>query len=105
LLQNRLDRIQEAFVLVRDDRVDPCIDRIELLGDRRTAGVWRIDPLGLLQLQTADSNHEKLVHVARRYRQELEPFEHGHLGVLSLIQNALVEFQPTEFTVDVVVWI
>jgi hypothetical protein len=61
--------------------------------------------LSLLQLQTADADHEKLVEIASCDRQKLHPFEHGDFGVSGLVQDTLIELQPTEFTIDKMAWV
>ena len=51
--------------------------------------------------KAADADHEELVEVGLEDGQELEPFQQRHLRVLSFLQDAAVELQPTQLAVDV----
>jgi hypothetical protein len=49
-----------------------------------------------------DADLEELVEVGADDREKLQPFQQGLGGILSLLKNALVEFEPAELPVDVV---
>lgn len=48
-----------------------------------------------------DADFEEFVEVRADDGEEFETFEEGLGGVLGLFEDALVEFEPTEFTIKV----
>ena len=54
-------------------------------------------------LQARDANLEKLVEIRRRYAEELQPLEQRHGCVSGLVQDAHVERELRQLTVDVVI--
>ena len=92
----------EAAVLLGDHLPDGLADAFQLLARRHPVGAGAAGDAGLhLLLQAADADHEELIQVGAEDRQELEPFQERHLGVLGLLQHPAVEFQPAQFAVDV----
>jgi hypothetical protein len=57
-----------------------------------------------LLLQASNAHLEELVHVATDNAEELEPLKQGIPLILRLRQNASVEFQQAELTVNEVFW-
>jgi len=51
--------------------------------------------------ESGDANFEEFVEVGANDGEEFEAFEEGLGGVLGLFEYALVEFEPTEFTIEV----
>ena len=49
----------------------------------------------------SDANFEEFVEVGADDGEEFETFEEGLGGVLRLFEDALVEFEPTELTIEV----
>ena len=76
-------------------------DGLKLLLRRHSGGIGPRDALSQQHLQAADADHEELIEVRCGDRQEFQPFQQRHAGVLSLREHALIEFQPTEFAVEV----
>jgi hypothetical protein len=48
-----------------------------------------------------DADFEEFVEVGANDGEEFKAFEEGLGGVLGLFEDALVEFEPTEFTIEV----
>jgi hypothetical protein len=54
-----------------------------------------------LPLQTGDSDHEKLIQIRAKDREELNPFQHRDRFVLCFLQYPSLELQHAEFTIHV----
>jgi len=89
---------QPAVLLQEGDEL--AVDGLKLLqgGEAVRRGLERSPPQ--LPLEPGDPDHEELVQVAAAYGQELGPFQEGMAGVLRLLQDALVEPDPADLSVD-----
>ena len=63
---------------------------------RRLGTAARLD----LLLQAGHANLEELVEVGVSDAEELEAFEEGNAGIPGLVEDALVELEPTQFPVE-----
>ncbi len=97
----RLELFEEAAVLVRRHAVNAGGNSIELLADRHAGRVGGRILLVLDELQSTDADHEEFVEIAGADRQELQSFEQGNVRVVRFVQNALIELQPAEFTIEI----
>ncbi len=98
--EHGFELVAEAGILVGDHFPDPQVDQFELSTGSQSDGVVTSLSLAIDHLQPADSDHEELVQVRRGDGEELESFEERVARVGRLVEHALVEFQPTEFSVD-----
>ena len=79
---------------------DALADLHELFGRRQPIlGGFR-HALADLAAQTGDAHHEKLVEIVRRDRQEAQLLQQGVVAVRGLLQDAAVEFEPGELSID-----
>ena len=67
-------------LLVGGELRDGAVDQHELLGRRQAVGAALGDALADLRLDAGDADHEELVEVIRRNRQESHPLQHGVAG-------------------------
>ena len=90
----------EHPLLLRHELARVLVDQHQLLGRgqpvRRRCGVARMGQLA----QAGDAHCVELVEVGRRDRQEAQPLEQRHLGVLGLFQHPPVEAKPAELAVE-----
>ena len=70
-----LELFEKAAILIARHAVDAGGDRVELLADRHPGRVGGRRFLMLDQLQSADTNHEEFVEIARTDRQEFQAFQ------------------------------
>ena len=75
-------------------------DGFEHLARRQSAGRAHGDPGGDSALKAGHTHHEELVEVAREDRDELRAIEHGQVGILRELQDAIVESQPGELPIE-----
>src|SRR5262245_57403536 len=74
---------------------------VELLGQRQTVRRSGVEPGANLPRQRGDANHEELVEIVRGDRQELDALQQRVTARASMVEHALVEREPAQFTVDV----
>ena len=72
----------------------------ELLAERAAVIAHHGDALTLLALQPGDADHEELVEVVGRDRQEPHPLQQRVAGIDRLLQHATVEMKPGELAID-----
>ena len=92
----------EQGVLVGDHLLNAFMD-----GEKGFAGAETVGSVGVAAvfqqlLEGSHADFKKLVEVGADDGEKLESLEKWLSGILRLLQNPLVEFQPTEFPVDVV---
>ena len=75
-------------------------DGFEHLARRQSAGRAHGDAGGDSALKAGHTHHEELVEVAREDRDEFRAIEHGQVGILRELQDAIVESQPGELPVE-----
>src|SRR5690606_1057740 len=73
---------------------------IELLFRRTAVRAADDDALAHLAGEAGDADHEELVKIGRRDRQEAHALEKRMAGELRLLEDATVELQPGELAVD-----
>jgi len=95
LLQDRQRRL-----LLKLKPVDFLKNLVELLVRRQAVGRAVGDAFAHLPLKACDADHEELVEIGGRDRQEPHPLEQRMADIEGFIKNAAVELQPGEFTVD-----
>src|SRR5262245_222638 len=74
---------------------------VELLGQRQTVRRSSVEPGANLSRQRGDANHEELVEIARGDRQELDALQQWVTARACVVEHALVEREPAQFTIDV----
>ena len=52
-------------------------------------------------LQAAHADHEELIEIAADNGEKLESLEERHPGILSLFEDAPIEFEPAQLAADV----
>ena len=63
----------------------------QLLGSTQAVRNWLSDFRIQLFMKARDANHEEFVQIRTVNSKELRAFEQGPIGILSLVQNPLVE--------------
>jgi hypothetical protein len=91
---------REALLLLVLQMPDLDQHLVELLLRGAAVGAARCDPLAHLAGKAGDADHEELVQIVGRDRQEAHPFQQRMGGVERFLQNAAVELEPGEFAVD-----
>ena len=92
--------IAEDRGLLELEQVGATPDGLEHLAGGQSAGRAYGDAGGDTTLEPSDAHHEELVEVAREDGDELRALEHGELGVLGELEDALVEGEPGELAVE-----
>ena len=87
-------------LLFVDKPVHLGLDLGELLPRRAAVGRRIVYSLKLLPFQPGDANHEKLVEIATRNRQEAQSFEQGMRRIARLLHHPPVEGEPRQFAVE-----
>ena len=82
------------------EQIRSAPDGFEHLARRQSAGRAYGDAGGDTALKAGHTHHEELVEVAREDRDEFCALEHGQVGILRELQDALVEGQPGELPVE-----
>jgi len=98
--QTRLDVLEEAPVLLLDERVHTLRHRRQRLGRGQPVGAGALVPLPDALLQVRHPDHEELVEIRAEDGQELDALEERHGHVLSLFQHPAVELEPRQLAVD-----
>ena len=73
---------------------------LEHLARGEPAGGPHGDPRRNATLQPRDTDHEELVQVAGKDREEVCSLEDGQVGILSEFEDALVEGEPGDFAIQ-----
>ena len=89
-----------GLLLVDETRALPG-DFEQLLGGRAPIEALLGHAVGHLSLEARQAHHEELIEVARRYREEAQPFQHGMAEIARLGEHAPVEGEPGEFAIQV----
>ncbi len=89
-------------VLVGDHPLNPLPD-----GGEGFAGTKAVRPVGIAAvfkqlLQGSHANFEEFIEVGADDGEKLQPFQQGLGGILGLLQDPLVKFQPAKLPVEVV---
>ena len=88
-------------LLIVGQRLGLGRDGGELLAGREPVGGARLDLLELLAHQAGDADHEELVEVRARDRQEAQPLEQRMGGVARLFHHPPVEGEPAQLAIEV----
>jgi len=99
--------IGENLVQVTPDRLlvfrepgDRLVDPHQLLGGRQPVRAALGDAFTHLRLETGDADHEELIKVIRRNRQEPDPLQGGVARIDRFLQHTAIEMQPGKFPVN-----
>src|SRR5581483_4024796 len=93
--------VAEDVGLAQDQLLRPFADRAQLLLRPQAAGGRRPQPGGGPVQQARHPDHEELVEVAGEDGQEFDPLQQRKLGVFGQGQDAPVEVEPGQLTVEV----
>ena len=93
-------QVGQALLLVLLEPFDLAQQLLELLLRRAAVGALFIDAFADLAGEPGHANHEELVEIGSRDRQEAHPFEQRMACILQFLQHAAVELQPGELAVD-----
>ena len=92
----------ERGILMQKQFIDVRRDLFKLRPWRHPVGPARTGDAGRdFLLQAADADHEEFVEVRGEDRQKLDALEQRHVRVAGLVEDAAVEFEPRQITVDV----
>ena len=95
--QNGVDRVMCVLVL---QTVCGLADRAQLLTRAQAGGRRHGDARVDTALQAGDADHEELVEVVREDRGEARAFDDRQVLILCKLEDALVELQPAQLTVE-----
>jgi len=98
-LEQRLDLLQEAPVLLVDQLVHAPRHRRQRLARREPVGAGGRLPGVQAALEGGHPHHEELVQVRAEDGQELHALQQGHRGILRLFQHAAIELQPRQLAI------
>jgi len=96
----RLKLFAPAAILVVDHFLHTLPDGSERLGRRHAVNPALTDLAFDLLFDAGYAHLEELVEIGMGDAEKLEPFEQRVGGIKRLVQDPLVEFQPTEFAVE-----
>jgi hypothetical protein len=99
-LREILAQFLPALLLIAGELGDFPRDRGQLLGRRQAVRAADGDVGAHLPLEAGDADHEELVEVVGRDRQEADPFQQRMGRVLGLFEHPPVELKPGQFAVD-----
>src|SRR5258706_11442200 len=95
---------EDVFAKIRDlplqHRLEAFIDLVQLLRGRHSIGRKLTDAFGDLLFETRDPDHEKLVQVGRKDREEFESLKNRQALIGRLFENMTVKFEPAQFAVE-----
>ena len=94
LLLEKLGEQGQAFLLVLLEPLDFDEKLLQLLLRRAAVGALDGDALADLASQPGHPDHEELVEIGGRDRQEPDPLEQRVMRILGLLQDAAIELQP-----------
>ncbi len=98
--RERWTKLEPALLLIAGELGDRFSDTRQLFRRREPVRALGGDALPLLALETGDAHHKKFVEVVRRDRQKAHTLQQRMLFVGRLFQDAAVEVQPGQFTID-----
>ena len=87
-------------LLVDGELRDGLVDQRELLRRRQAVRAALGNALADLRLDAGDADHEELVEVIGRYRQEPHPLQQRMAGIDRFLQHTAVEVQPGQLAID-----
>ena len=87
-------------LLVAHQLAGALVDRRELLRRGQAVLAGRRDAGEHLALEAGHPDHEELVQIVRRDRQEAQPLEQRMAGTVGLLEHALVEGKPAQLAID-----
>ena len=99
-LRQRGPQIAPDRLLVGGEFRNRPVDEDQLFGRRRAVGAAFGDAFADLRLDAGDADHEELVKVIGRYRQESHLLEHGMTGIDRFLEHPAIEVQPGQFAID-----
>ena len=76
------------------------VDERELFGRGQAIGAALGDAFADLGLDTGHADHEELIKVICRNRQESHPLQHGMAAIDRFLEHAAIEVQPGELAID-----
>ena len=97
-------KLEPEALLFDVDRADHLLCLPDLLRGRTPVDGEFVHSGSDLLLQAADALHEELVEVRGGDRQELHTLEQRGSFVVRLVQDTVVEGQPGQLAVEVVLW-
>jgi len=92
--------LEEAF-LVFFEATDSFLDGFELFANVTAGGVAEVRGGGVKGVEATDADLEKFIEVGAGDGEEFDAVEEGEVGAESLVEDALVKFEPREFAIDV----
>ena len=87
-------------LLIRHQPAGSLADRLELLGGRQPVLAQGLDAGEMLAFEPGHAHHIEFIEIVRRDRQKAQPFEQRMAEVVGFGENALVEGEPGEFSID-----
>ncbi len=87
-------------VLIFDHQAHSTCNRFQLFARRKPCCIGTAYLLGDEELESTDANHAEFVQIGGGYGEELQAFEQGDGRIGRLVKDALVEFEPAQFTVE-----
>ncbi len=97
------EHLGNSFSLLAHHVLNLATDEEQLLSRSQTAGVPPPDAGRLLLLEPRHTNHEELIEVGTDNGQELQSFAQRNVFGASLLKHAVIEFEPAQLAIDVVV--
>jgi len=91
----------EELVLVGNHSENAGADGGENFVGAKTVGTVNIASVVDELFEGGDADFKELVQVRTDDGEEFEPFEEGLGRILRLFENALIKFEPAEFTIQV----
>jgi hypothetical protein len=88
------------MVLILDELQDTLAKQLELFDRREAAGIGGFATGALHEHETTDANLEKLIEIRCCDGKKFHPFQKWHITALRLMQDALIELDPREFTIE-----
>ena len=99
-LLQEIGKSGETLLLILLQALDLDEQLFKLLFRSAAVGALDRDALANLAGKAGDADHEKLVEVGRRDRQEPHTFEQRMIRVLRFFEDTAVELKPGEFPID-----
>ncbi len=78
-----------------------AVDHLKLFMRRMTVDRQYAHAFADLALQAGDTHHVEFIEIVGRNRQEAQAFQQRMARVLGFFNDALVEGQPAQFTIDI----
>ena len=100
MIAQRHVQLAPQRLLIGHQRIGARGDQRQLLRRGETVDRAILDAAQLLALESRDANHEEFVEIGPADRQEPQPFEQRAGRIIGLGQNAAVELQPAQLTIE-----